>query len=57
MSLICKILGHKWDTSDRYEQSCTRKGCLTYRTLVANRFPKIGEPAIEWRIIDLFNIK
>ncbi len=26
MSIWCNIFGHKWDTSDKYEQNCMRRG-------------------------------
>lgn len=56
MVRICKILGHKWDESkplsESADQKCLRKNCLAHRKLMWNRFPKIGEPSLSWRIID-----
>ena len=52
MNIFCKIFGHKWDTADKYEQSCKRKNCIVFRTLVENRYPDIGEPKYDWEIID-----
>lgn len=61
MNFWCKIFGHDWDQSKSVnqaaEQFCKRKRCIVSRTLVWNRFPKIGEPSLEWKIIDIENIK
>jgi hypothetical protein len=57
MSIWCNIFGHKWDTSDEYEQNCTRKGCLTWRGLYEKRFPKIGKAKYDWRIFDISKLK
>jgi len=52
MSLICKIFSHKWDESRKYHQECKRKKCFNARVLVFNKYPKIGEPAYEWKELD-----
>lgn len=61
MNWFCRIFGHKWDQSKPIsrapEQFCTRKNCLVSRTLAWNQFPKIGEPAFTWEIIDIDKIK
>ena len=54
---LCGILDHKWDKSDPYKQPCIRKGCLAERYLHYKRFPSIGEPQIDWSIIDIQNLK
>jgi hypothetical protein len=56
MNIICKIFGHKWDETDKYEQDCKRKHCIAFRTLFEKPYPKIGESKYDWEIID-FNKK
>ena len=58
MNLLCKILGHNYDKSDKYRQDCKRKYCLATRWLVINQYKQaIGEKCIEWEYTDLDNIK
>jgi len=54
---ICKILGHKWNKTNQYEQKCLRKGCSGFRYLHWKRFPEIGEPQVDWTILDTKMIK
>lgn len=57
MSLICNIVGHKWDKSDMYHQDWVRNGCLATRYVYVKKYPKFGEPASGWKIIDVGKIK
>lgn len=52
-SFFCKLFGHKWDTSDKYEQNCTRSGCLVWRAVYEKKHPKFGEPVSGWEIFDI----
>lgn len=56
MNHKCKLLGHKWDEEGEYKQCCKRKKCTAYRTLMENKYPKIGEPKYEWKIVDFDKI-
>lgn len=50
MGLNCKLLGHVWDETNPYKQNCKKCNCT--RWLVINKYPEIGEPLIDWRVID-----
>jgi hypothetical protein len=52
MNILCSIFGHKWDTTDIYEQNCKRKGCIAFITLFERSYPKIGEPKYDYQVID-----
>lgn len=52
MNLICKVFGHKWDTSDRYKQNCKRKKCTAWRALMYQRLDPM-KPALSWKIFDI----
>ena len=54
MNWKCKILGHIWDESNSFKQKCKRKDCSTVRVVMENRFPKIGEPQFEWKVMKDF---
>jgi hypothetical protein len=43
---------HQWDETDQYNQKCMVEGCRCERILKSTRYPKIGEPAIFWKIVD-----
>jgi len=47
----CKRKGHKWGPG-QLEQNCIREGCLAWRVVMQNRYPKIGEPLYEWKIFE-----
>lgn len=53
---ICKIFGHKWDTSGKHEQDCTRSGCSAWRAFYVKKYHKFGEPASGWKIFDFDSI-
>ena len=55
--ILCKLFGHKWDTSDEYYQKCTRNGCLVWRAVYVKKYPKFGEPASGWQIFDIDKLK
>ncbi len=48
MNWRCKKFGHKYGEG-RFEQNCTRKDCLAWRSLMENPYPKIGEARYEWK--------
>jgi hypothetical protein len=57
---ICEKHGHVWDTTNPAKQRCKIEGCTFERNLYYNRFPKIGEPQVNWEIIDwseFYNMK
>lgn len=55
MNLKCKTFGHKWDKG-QYKKYCKRKGCHIVKNLVENKYPKIGEPKYEWKILDISDL-
>jgi len=54
---LCKLFGHKWDTTGTYEQDCTRKGCGAWRAAYELKYPKFGEPASGWKIFEELDFK
>jgi lipoate-protein ligase A len=51
MNVICKIVGHKWDKSDKYKQQCKRRYCFVTRWLT------VGRQQYTWKTTDLDKIK
>ena len=50
MNSTFKKCQHKWDESDKFRQPCTK--CTAIRWLAQKRFPEIGEPSIDWEIME-----
>jgi len=58
MNIICKIIGHSWDKTDKYHQDCKRKYCLSSRYLAIDWFKyAYGEKYVNWHIIDIGALK
>jgi hypothetical protein len=58
MKIICKIVGHNWDKSDKARQICKRNHCLATRYLFFNPLKQmLGHEAWGWEIIDIDKIK
>jgi len=58
MNIICKIIGHSWDKTDKYRQDCKRNHCIATRYLAINRLKQMyGEKCIDWHIIDIGALK
>jgi len=55
MSIAC-LTGHNW-SNDKAKQICLNKGCNATRVLMYNKYPKIGEPAMEWHYYNIDDIK
>ncbi len=47
--ICCRIFGHKWDKSRKYDQLC--KKCSKWRVLMYNKYHTIGENPYSWKIM------
>ena len=58
MNIICKLFGHDWNTTDKYDQPCKRNRCLASRWLVVDKIKQAyGEKCVEWQVFDLDDLK